>query len=132
MSTIAYRQLDANGDPLWGQGVANFLTDRMAVAQVVLTRLRLFQGEWWADTADGLPLWQSILGQGASARAQEQASALITARVLGSPFVVGISNLQTAFARPTRGPFVYSATADTQFGQLTVANFPQPPSGALP
>lgn len=34
-----------------------------ALAQDVATACRLFQGELWYDTRQGVPYWQSILGQ---------------------------------------------------------------------
>ncbi len=133
MSTpqITYRQLDANGDVIWGQGRANFLTDLSAVEQAILTRLKLFQGEWWASLTEGLPLWQSILAQGASLNAQSQMETLISAVILGSPFVVSLSAVTITFDPRTR-TFSYSASVDTSLGTLTVTNFPMPPSGALP
>lgn len=130
--SILYRQLNANGDPIWGQGQANFLADQPAVAQAILTRLRLFEGEWWASLTDGLPLWQSILGQSASQAQQDEISAIISARILGTPFVLGISSLATSFNAQTRGPYTYSAVVATQFGQIIISNMPTPPSGALP
>lgn len=131
-ATIKYRQLSASGDVLWGQGQANFLSDLPAVAQVVLTRLRLFQGEWWAATNDGLPLWQSILGQSGSPQNLQQIELLISQRIRGAPYVVSTSQVLTSYNSASRGPYKYSATVNTIFGQMTVTNVPQPPSGALP
>jgi hypothetical protein len=130
-STITYRQLGANNDPLWGNGQLNYLSDLAAVAQAVLTRLQLFEGEWWAATNDGLPLWQSILGQGASPVNQQQISLLITARILATPYVISVGAVQPSYSSTARA-FAYSAVVQTQFGQLQVTNIPQPPSGALP
>jgi hypothetical protein len=45
--TISVRKLDANHDPIYGNGVADFLTDLDAVAQLIDTSLLLLQGEWW-------------------------------------------------------------------------------------
>jgi hypothetical protein len=129
---ITYRQLGPNNDPLWGNGQLNYLADLAAVAQAVLTRLQLFEGEWWAATNDGLPLFQSILGQSAAPVSQQQSSLLITARILGSPYIVSIGSVVTSFNSVTRQPFAYSAVVQSQFGQFQVSNVPQPPSGALP
>lgn len=40
------------------------LTNTLAedVAQTLFVGLRLFQGEWFLDPAQGIPYWQSILG----------------------------------------------------------------------
>lgn len=131
MSTpaITYVQL-VDGDPVWD--LASQLTDLDAVAQVILTKLKLFEGEWWASKNSGLPLWQSILGQSGSAKAQQQIAVLISQQITSTPYVVGITSLQTSFSAASRGPYIYSAVVNTQFGQLVVTNAPQPPSGALP
>jgi hypothetical protein len=128
---ITYRQLGPNNDPLWGNGQLNYLSDLEAAAQAVLTRLQLFQGEWWAATNEGLPLFQGILGQSASPAGLQQGSILITARILGSPYIISISNLVTGFSPAPRGPLTYTALVQSQFGQFLVSNVPQPPSGAL-
>ena len=128
---ITYRQLGPNNDPLWGNGQLNYLSDLEAVAQAVLTRLNLFQGEWWAATNDGLPLFQVILGQGAAPVNQQQMSLSITARILATPYVISVSTVQTSYNPLTR-QYNYSSVVQTQFGQLQVTNVPQPPSGALP
>jgi hypothetical protein len=128
---LVYVPGQANNDPQWAQGIGSLLTDLQAVAQAILTRLKLFQGEWWASTTDGLPLWQSILGQGASPQSQQQQATLISARINGTPWVINLASVQTSF-NPTTRAFGYSATVNTQFGTIVVTNLPTPPSGALP
>lgn len=132
MSTITYRSLGPNNDPLFGQGQANFLSDADAVAQAILTRLRLFQGEWWASLNEGLPLWQSILGKSGSLSNIQEAELLIQTVILGTPYVTGITNQDISFDSTTRS-FAYSATVETQFGQVQIANTPTvPPLGTIP
>jgi hypothetical protein len=128
---ITYRQLSSTGDPLWGQGTANYLSNLEAVAQAVLTRLQLFQGEWWASTTDGLPLWQSILGQPAGQQSQQQMATLISARILGTPWVIGLASVAVTFNSQTR-MMGYTAVVNTQFGTIVVTNLPTPTSGVLP
>jgi hypothetical protein len=118
-------------DPQWAQGTANLLTNLYAVAQAILTRLALFQGEWWANTADGLPLWQTMLGQPAGASNQQQAETAISSRINLTPYVINLENVITTFNPQTRA-YTYSAQVNTQFGTLVITNNPQPPSGALP
>ena len=125
--TILYVQL-VNGDPVWDYSAQ--LTDVDAVAQAILTRLKLNAGEWWENTNDGLPLWQSILGQSASPHAQQQIATLISAVILGTPFVIGLTNVQTTYTPQTRA-YSYSAVVNTTFGTVAVS-YPQAPSGALP
>ncbi len=130
-ATILYRELDANGDPMWGTGKNDFLIDINAVAQAVLTRLRLFEGEWWEDQTQGLPLWQKMLGVGGSGRNLPAINLLITQVILGTPYVTSISNVQSSYNSTTRA-FQFSAVITTQFGQIAVSNMPTPPSQAFP
>lgn len=131
MAQISQRNLGPNYDPLWGQGQANFLTDLNAVAQLILTRLNLFEAEWWADLTDGTPMWQSILGASASLRQRQQISLLLTQRILGTPYAISVSELSLTFNPATR-QMTYTATVATQFGNTIVSNIPSPTPQAIP
>lgn len=121
--TISYRQLDANWDPRWGQGRSDFLTNLEAVAQAIWTRLRLFEGEWWANQGDGLPLWQSILGVGGARRNLQANTILIVDRILGTPFVIGVTDVQSSFNSTTRA-IKFFCRAQTPFGTLVITSTP--------
>jgi hypothetical protein len=125
--TISYRQLGPNSDPEFGQGSLNFLTDIYAVAQAILTRLRLFQGEWWEDLNDGTPVWQQILGVGNAQGRTQQISLILQQRVLGTPYVTGISNVQATFNSSTRA-FSFYCIAYTPFGTVAISG-PTTPGG---
>lgn len=128
---ITVRALDpVSGEPLYGQGQANFLTDAEAVTQIVSTRLKLFQGEWWTDQNDGLPLWQQILGAGAD-RTVQAISLLIQQRILGAPFVTGIESVSATYD-PNPRAFTFNAVVNTQFGTITVSTIPTPPPQGFP
>lgn len=110
-----YRSI-IDGEPQWGQGQQNFVADVYAIALLLQTRLNLFTGEWWANLTDGLPLWQSILGQNSNVQA---VSLLISQRILATPYVVGIANSSAVYAN---SQFKYAATVQTQFGPVAVTN----------
>lgn len=115
MPSITYLLLDANYDPVFDPGAS--LTDQAAVRQAILTRLKLFYGEWWEDTTKGLPVFQSMLGKLASKSAQAAIQAAIQTCILGVPYVTGLSSLSTSFSN---GKFTFTATANTSFGTVTV------------
>ncbi len=121
----------SNYEPQYGNGTADFIHDLAAVAQIIQTRLRLFEGEWWAAQNDGLPLWQSILSQSGSQGSQQQIQLLINNRILGTPYVQGISNINVGY-NPSSRAFTYYAEVQTQFGVVVTTNIPNPPSQALP
>jgi hypothetical protein len=129
MATIRYRKL-LEGEPQWGQGSSNFIAGVDAVGQAILTRLLLFEGEWWENQLEGLPLWQEILGVGVGNSPQKIAQ-LIQSRILGTPFVTGINSVQSSYDPNTRA-YSYYAAVQTQFGQIVVENIPTPTSRSLP
>jgi hypothetical protein len=129
MASITVRPLDPNtGEPLWGVGNTNFITDVYAVAQLIQTRLLLFLGEFWADLDDGTPYWQSILGQPAN---QQKIVLLLTQRILATPFVSSVLNSASSFD-PSARSFNFNITVQTQFGVVSVNNTPVRQSQGFP
>jgi hypothetical protein len=128
--TFRYRTLDASYDMTFGRGGANFLVDSpAAVAQSILTRLLLWQGEWYLDLLDGTPWMQQILGK---PRQPGLPDAAIRARILGTAYVTQITDYASVFESTARS-LTISAKVFTAFGPVTV---PPPgtaiaPSGAL-
>lgn len=123
MPTITVRQNGANNDPLAGNGQGNFISDLAAVTQIIATRLKFLQGEWWEDLTLGFPLFQSMLGQSGSAKQQQAVLLLIQQQILSTPFVLSISNIASTFNGGNRF-FTFSCVVQTQFGTLTVTNAP--------
>ena len=79
---MQYRQLSATGDYLIG---LPFLANSpQCVGQAIVTRLKLWQGEWFLNTAYGTPWLQNILGR------SQNPDAYIKARILGTPGVTSL------------------------------------------
>jgi hypothetical protein len=121
MATITVRALDVNGDPLQGNGQLNFISDLAAITQIIRTRLLLFQGEWFLNLLDGLPLFQSILGASGSQRSLQIIINLISARITGTQYVTSISYISASYLNRA---FTYKAAIETQFGTVYVTNTP--------
>jgi hypothetical protein len=122
MATVTVRRLDQNGDFTFGQGLADYISDTEAVAQIIKTRLLLFTGEWWLDLNDGLPLWTSILG--ASGANMQAITLLIQDRILGTPNVINITSLSTNFDSVARA-YSFTASVTTSFSTtITISNIP--------
>jgi hypothetical protein len=117
--SLIYRRLDSNGDYTFGQSKQNFLSDINAVAQAILTRLRLLKGEWWEDTTEGLPLFQQILGTRGTNK--KVVDSLIRSRILDTTGVSGIETYESTFDGETRA-YTFTATVNTDYGSTTITN----------
>lgn len=92
---MRYRQLDANGDYM----VNSFLQDSPAcVAQAIVTRLRLGQGEWFLDTTEGTPWKTKVLGKYTG----DLYDPAIKSRILGTPGVLELVSYSSARDPNTR------------------------------
>ncbi|WJV25926.1 MULTISPECIES: hypothetical protein [Pseudomonas] len=107
---MTVRRLDENGD-IVTQG-QQFIAGREEIAQTVLTRLRLFLGEYFRDTTDGTPWYEQILGKFTSLSSAEAA---LRARIANTPGVIRLTSFSADFDINTRR---YSVTAGilTEFG----------------
>lgn len=122
MATITVRKLDPiTWEPQYGNGQNNFISDLDAVTQIIATRLRLFEGEWFLNLQDGLPLFQSILGSSGSQRNLEVITNIISQRILGTVYVLSIISLTASYIGRK---FTFSASVNTQFGTVSINNTP--------
>lgn len=113
---MRYRQLTPDGDMRFGAQQGDFLRDTPeTVAQAVLTRLRLWTGEWFIDTTEGTPYMQAALGTD-KRRTLEPA---IRARILGTEGVTRIEGMDMSFEMGER-TVALAATIDTAYGQAAV------------
>lgn len=118
MASISYLPLDSTYDPVFSDGAS--LTGVQAVSQAILTRLKLFYGEWWEDLTLGLPVFQSMLGQLASKKGIAAMQLAIVQNVEGlTAYVTAVQDVQVSF---TNGRFAFTATVQTVFGTVTVSS----------
>lgn len=119
MATIQYLQLDAAYDPVFDPSAS--YTDTYAVNQAILTRLRLFLGEWWENLNLGLPVFQQILGQLVSQQGIAAMALLVQQNIEGTPYVTNVTDVNVSF---TNGQLAITANAQTQFGPVAVSAAP--------
>ena len=120
MASISYLLLDPECDPVFD--VTATLTGTNAVAQAILTRLKLFLGEWWENLNIGLPVFQSMLGQLGSQRVQTAIQLAIHTVIENTPYVTSGGSVVISFEG---GRFTFTATnVQTMFGVVTVSNAP--------
>lgn len=90
---MRYRKLSSDGDYVFGAGKNDFLVNSPeAVAQAILTRLKLWLGEWFADTTDGTGWSQSIIGK----HSKNLYELTLRQRVLETQGVVNIIGFQSS------------------------------------
>ncbi|KVE23797.1 hypothetical protein WS67_21445 [Burkholderia singularis] len=113
---MRYRRLDVDNDYAFGAGVADFLMNTPeTVAQAVLTRLRLIQGEWFLDVTAGMPWATDVLGK----YTDGTADTAIRQCILGTQGVTELTNYSSSIDPQTRALKV-TATINTFYGTTTV------------
>lgn len=113
---MTVRKLSPTGDFTFGQSQLNFISNSpQTVAQVVMTSLKLWLGEWYLDVTLGMPWIQGVLGK------NNQSTADITVQdyILGVQGVTDISKYASIDDQSTRK---YSATCtiDTLYGSTPI------------
>lgn len=111
---IQYLQLDGSYDPLFSTD--SVLTNLEAAAQAILTRLKLFLGEWWEDLTLGLPVFQIILGQLGTPAGLTAMELAVQDNIAGAPYVTNVIDVTATFEDGVLG-ITYSAM--TSFGLVT-------------
>lgn len=121
---MIYRRLDKNGDYVLGTGSNNFYSNNQAVAQAVITWLKLLRAEWWENVNNGLPLWQSILGQPGSEINRHSVDNIIQERIrdlrLGDqPLIEVINNYESDWDNINRS-YKFTCTLTTIYSETLV------------
>jgi hypothetical protein len=128
---MRYRRLDPSGDMTFGRSQNDFwINQPEAVGQLVMTRLRLNYGEWFANTADGTPWNAQVLGE----RTQATRDAVVRSRVFDTQGVQGLTGYNSVFD-PNLRDWTAAMTISTVYGSAGVAMAKLPgslPSGAVP
>lgn len=113
---MRYRKLTPEGDYALGGRQAFLVNSPETVAQAVLTRLRLWRGEWFIDVRDGTPYLQEILGK---RRLGRNPDAAIRERILGTEGVREILTYESTYDGNTRRLSV-TATLSTIYGTTSI------------
>lgn len=104
-------------DMTFGAGSVNFLVDSPdAVAQSVLTRLRLWTGEWFLDETEGTPYLTAVVGKGTNLTYEPA----IRERILGTTGVSSIIDLSTSID-PDGRTGTFRTLIETTFGAAAAA-----------
>jgi hypothetical protein len=113
---MRYRKLDENGDMLFGNQQGDFHIDNPeAVGQSVLTRLKLWQGEWFLNTDEGTPFEQSALGT----NKMKTIDPAIRKRILESEGVESLDSFELLWDSDSRHVNI-NATITTVYGEQEI------------
>lgn len=86
-------------------GIAR-VSDAEALRQKIIHRLKLFKGEWFLDSSEGVPYFQNILGQNISLSLATQ---ILTNEIKKEAEVVDVQNISFNFDSTAR-TYGYTAT----------------------
>lgn len=114
---MKYRKLDESGDYTFGLGNSGFYKDADAVAQAIQTKLKLFEGDWWENPTDGLPLFQSILRTPGTSENITSVDLMVQSRIMQDPHVNDITSYSSSYQG---GKYTAQAVVETDFGSITV------------
>jgi hypothetical protein len=105
-------QIDNTNDLVFTNGDLVVLDGVDAIVQQIGIRLRYIKGEWFINPSEGMPYYDSILGQKAPNLAA--VVALFRRVILDTPGVVAVSGLTVQYDPNERTLTVnFDATADT-------------------
>lgn len=89
--------------------------DALAVGQHIRQRLQTFIGEWFLDTAVGVPWLDQILGRKYDPALAE---AVVKAEILKTDGVVEITSFAVSFLKETRGLRIRSIEVLTDYDEV--------------
>lgn len=111
------RKLDADGDMSFGNSTRDFwINTPEAPAQCAMTRLRLSQGDWFANLTDGTPWASQVLGE----RTSSTRDVVVRGTVLGTQGVTDINEYSSVTDGNTR-TWNVAMTMDTVYGAAALA-----------
>ena len=113
---MRYRKLDDDGDCSFGQGQNNFhINTPEGVAQAVMTRLKFWVGEWFADASDGTGWTTDVLGK----FTDHLFELMIRQRILSTQGVLRVDSFDSQFDGETRKLSIQS-TITTIYGSASL------------
>lgn len=98
-----------------GDGNLAMVQDAEAIGQHARLRLHTYEGEWYLDTACGVPWLSDVLGQNYDPALAES---VVKAELLNTDGVTGIDGFSVSFDRASRGVSIRSITVNTIYDEV--------------
>lgn len=99
---MKYRRLTESNDYSFGNGQYDYIDGAQAVAYAIRSKILLFYGEWWEDLAQGIPMFQSILGQSNSTTILNSFKMLLEKRINELDQVKTVDNITVSIDKESR------------------------------
>lgn len=99
---MKYRKLDANYDYSFGGNMNDYVEGAEAIRDNIRTKLLLFYNEWWEDIGQGIPMFQSIVGQVNPELIRNSLSQLVEERIKEVEGVKQVINIEIDLDKKTR------------------------------
>ena len=109
------RQVDQNGDIVFGQPNDYYVNSLQGMALLLKDRLNLWLGTWFANTEDGVPYLQEIIGKAP----RPVVDALIQERIMNTQNVIEIEEFIVNFNSNTR-QYMIQCKVKTSIGVVTL------------
>lgn len=118
---MKYRKQLTNGDYSFGNNIQDFLTGQEAIAQAIKTKVLLFYGEWWEDISQGIPMFQSIIGQTNKSNVTNALELLLNERVLEVPGVEVVNEVTATVNGRTIYVYIRCTTENNEQVEVEVS-----------
>lgn len=117
---MKYRRQDENGDYVFGHNKNDYVQGNLAIAYAIKSKILLFYGEWWEDIGIGIPMFQSIMGQGRSEALKNSAQMLISDRIKEIEEVAAINKVDITFVKRTMEVQISITTTNNEVVEVEV------------
>ena len=115
---MKYRKLTNTGDYSFGANKKDYVEGTEAVAFAIRTRILLFYNEWWEDIGQGIPMFQSIVGQTNPDLVKRSIASLVEKRILEINEVSTVNSIDVEVNKRTR-TISMSCNVTTTDGEVT-------------
>ena len=110
------RKVDNNGDCVFGQPNDYYENNANGVALLILDRLNLWLGTWFANTNEGMPYFEDMLGK----KDITYIESIIRMTILETTGVESMERFECYFNNNTR-QLIVEALITTQYGNITIS-----------
>ena len=117
---MKYRILSDTFDYSFGNNKSDYISGKKAIAYAIKSKILLFYGEWWEDIGIGIPMFQSIMGQGRSEALKNSAQMLISDRIKEIDGIGAINKIEINFVERTMNVKVSVTTTNNEVVEVEV------------